>query len=33
MPQIIEVGREIYRINPSKIYIEFSKDGGRDSMF
>ena len=30
MPQIIEVGREIYRINTSKNYIEFSRDGGRN---
>lgn len=30
MPQIIEIGREIYRINPSKNSIEFSKDGGRN---
>lgn len=30
MSQFIEVGREIYRINPSKNHIEFSKDGGRN---
>lgn len=30
MAQIIEIGRDIYRINPIKNSIEFSRDGGRN---